>query len=76
MQVDKLFGTSKIVGKILNQYQIDYVMNFKKKNGEVLCNVPTPRDLVCRNQNMTSWFEVMYDLLGFLKNYYVFVPKH
>lgn len=31
MQVDKLFGTSKIVGKILNQYQIDYVMNFKKK---------------------------------------------
>lgn len=31
MQVDKLFGTSKIVGKILNQYQIDYVMNLKKK---------------------------------------------
>lgn len=30
MQVDKLFGTSKIVGKILNQYQIDYVMNLKK----------------------------------------------
>lgn len=76
MQVDKLFGTSKIVGKILNQYQIDYVMNLKKKNGEVLCNVLTPRDLVCRNQNMTSWFEVMYDLLGFFKNYYVFVPKH
>lgn len=64
MQVDKLFGTSKIVGKILNQYQIDYVMNLKK-TGEVLCNVLTPRDLVCRNQNMTSWFEVMYDLLGF-----------
>lgn len=75
MQVDKLFGTSKIVGKILNQYQIDYVMNLKK-NSEVLCNVLTPRDLVYRNQNMTSWFEVMYDLLGFLKNYYVFVPKH
>lgn len=65
MQVDKLFGTSKIVGKILNQYQIDYVMNLKKKTGEVLCNVLTPRDLVCRNQNMTSCFEVMYDLLGF-----------
>lgn len=75
MQVDKLFGTSKIVGKILNQYQIDYVMNLKK-NSELLCNVLTPRDLVCRNQNMTSWFEAMYDPLCFLKNYYVFVPKH
>lgn len=73
MQVDKLFGTSKIVGKILNQYQIDYVMNLKK-NGEVLCNVLTPRDLVCRNQNMTSWFEVMYDLLGFFKKL-CFCPK-
>lgn len=75
MQVDKLFGTSKIVGKILNQYQIDYVMNLKKKNGEVLCNVLTPRDLVCRNQNMTSWFEVMYDLLGFFLKLLCFCPK-
>lgn len=31
MQVDMLFETSKIVGEILNQYQIDYVMNFKKR---------------------------------------------
>lgn len=73
MQVDMLFETSKIVSEILNQYQIDYVMNFKKS--EVLCNVLTARDLVCRNQNMTSWFEVIYDLLGFKKNY-VLVSKH
>lgn len=36
MQVDKLFGTSKIVGKILNQYQIDYVMNLKKKRWSIM----------------------------------------
>lgn len=41
-------------------------MNLKKKKESVI-DVLTARDLVCRNQNVTSWFEVMYDLLGFLK---------
>lgn len=65
MQVDKLFGTSKIVGKILNQYQIDYVMNLKNTVKYYVMSSPHVISCVGIKIWHRTWFEVMYDLLGF-----------